>query len=134
MAYAGATHVLAIDAARGTYTASSIPNLGQVNVFIDQTAAELDGLLAGRGYVTPVTGGTQALLWLQEANAVGANAYVNRSAQVSPKDDRSWAMWQEMKKALEAMDLDAPKDLSGATIRYTSASPIFELRASRTLF
>lgn len=66
--YADVTHVQAHLNALGTIAggltigAASVPTTTQVEGFLDQVAAEIDGLLAGQGYTTPATGTTDILL------------------------------------------------------------------------
>jgi hypothetical protein len=66
--YADSTHVQAHMSALGsgyafTISTSSVPTLAQVEGFLDQVAAEINGILAANGYGTiPATGANDILL------------------------------------------------------------------------
>lgn len=97
-----------------TFTASSKPSASQVAMFLEQTSAELDGILRARGYQVPVaTTATSAWALLADYNARGAAAMV---AQAAPGQDgklnNALALWETAKKMLSdgTVSLDAPSD------------------------
>lgn len=119
MAYASVIHVQAANAARPPFGASSIPNLDQVMMFIDQASGEIDAALIKQNYSTPITPAsyaaypTAAMLMLQQANAVGAAYMVEVSAQTGPKAALYKTMWDAALKMLETIELpDVPKNPS----------------------
>lgn len=104
--YATTADVQARDAAR-TFSASSTPNASQVGLYLRDTAAELDGILAGLGFTVPVaTGATVARGLLRSFNALGANAYVQEASPTSRSADQARKLWEECKKALRAGDVE----------------------------
>lgn len=113
MPYATATQVFALDTGR-TYTASSKPNITQVEQYLEHTAAELDGILRGLGYTVPVaTTATSAYDLLEGFNSYGAIAMVEQSAPTPGGKAAPWAkMWEDAKKMLACGDLklDAARD------------------------
>ncbi len=79
-----------------TISGTSKPTETEVEGFIDQCAAELDGITATLGYTTPVTG-TESLKLLKKANADGAAFYTYNAAfsAVSPNASTLGAEYQE---------------------------------------
>lgn len=102
MGYATVADVQALNTARGTFTASSNPNLTQVSGFLDQTAAVLDGLLLAQGYQLPLPSdgsASSALALLTHYNALGAHALTERAAKSSPlvaEAEKLWEATQQM--------------------------------------
>src|SRR3954447_7900962 len=102
MAYATLSHVKARNAQR-VYSATSKPSVDDVGGFLEQTAAILDGILAGRGFALPVaTGATSALALLEHYNTLGAWAEVERAAPggKSPHADGADKLWADAQKML----------------------------------
>lgn len=107
MAYAAIADVRAINPKR-TYDASSTPTATQVEGFIDDIAAEIDVILAGRGLTTPITEPADFLAHLVHVNAVGAAARAefamfpeaDESPAGSPQGSRLWGQYQEYLRAL----------------------------------
>jgi hypothetical protein len=90
VSYASITHVEALNSQR-SFTAVSQPNRDEVASLLELTAARLDGIVAARGYAVPVpASAVQAHTVLAAYNAVGAWAYVERSAAASPHADAAW--------------------------------------------
>lgn len=131
MGYATLIDVQELNQGRATYTASSKPSATQVADWLDQTAAELDGVLRGRGYALPVaTTATSALKLLEGYNAIGAFAYQERAAQNSNRADQAWEMWMHCLTALDSMDLGLAADTDGGSgvTRYgTNATSAFSM-------
>lgn len=121
MGYVNATTVYARDTGR-TFTATSRPATSQVGEFIEQTAAELDGILRQRGYTIPVaTTATSALKLLEHYNALGAAAMIEQAAPThGGKRDDAFKLWEECKKALMSgkVELDAGKDSTQTKPRF----------------
>lgn len=94
MAYASISHVLGLCPARAPFSATSLPSATQVAQFLDERAGELDALMLAVGYALPVpAAATIALKVLERANALGAWADVEASAQVSEDRDRAEKAW-----------------------------------------
>lgn len=82
MAYCTITNVQGLNPKRPTYSGSTTPTSTQVEQFIDDIAAEIDSILEGRSYTTPVTAGTTSakfLEWLEALNARGAAALAEQA-------------------------------------------------------
>lgn len=100
MPYASITDVAA-RAAKRQFTATSIPSASQVQVFLEFTAAELDGIMGGDGYSLPVpTTATVSLQMLRRLNSLGAHAQVERAAQVSEDVAAVTAAWDNARQEL----------------------------------
>lgn len=125
MAYTTASAVAARDTGR-TFSATSRPNLDQVDDFILDAAAELDGILRSRGYSTPVpTSATSAFRLLHSYNNLGAICAVESVAVNSSKEKAACEAWEAAKKMLRDGDieLDAPKDPGQSSVRGRSSFP-----------
>lgn len=115
MAYATVYQVLARNAARATYTATSVPNTTQVVEFLEEAAGQLDAWLYDGGYAAPFASAiavgqvsTSAQMLLQRWNALGAALAVEESAQQSDRLPAFQKMWDEVKKACVSQDLPLP--------------------------
>ena len=99
------------------FTGSSNPTLEDVTAFLDDAAAELDGILLGRGYVLPVRPqATVALGVLRRANAIGAWAMVEQAAPTGKEGqaDRAQQEWAAVQRGLrgrgpDRLELDLPQ-------------------------
>lgn len=118
MAYCTIDDVAELNTGR-TFTTSSKPNATQVNDFIEQTAAVIDGILRSQNYSLPIaTTATSALKMLELFNAQGAACLVEQGAPTSDrrgaKGDGVCAMWREAQKMLKGggIELDADRDTS----------------------
>jgi hypothetical protein len=110
--YCSIAQVQARNAAR-TLSATSQPNVAQVQQFILDTAAELDAILINKGYVVPVSPAyPEAFSLMSGLNAIGAWYMMENSAGVSPNLDRARSAWEEAKGTLERAQtvMDAPKN------------------------
>lgn len=121
MPYATPSQVFARSRGR-TFTATSKPSTSDVDVFLTDTANELDGILRARGYTVPVpTTATSAYGLLAGYNALGAAAQAELAAP-NPQGRSSDALklWQDAKRMLRAgeIELDAPKDTGQAVPRF----------------
>lgn len=118
--YATLADVERLDAAL-TFTASSKPSTDDVVGFLEDTAAEIDGVLAVRGYQVPVpVSATQSYRLVTLYNARGANAQAQNAAPDSPHADSSAKLWAATLKMLAAGDVelpDAPRDTETAAPR-----------------
>jgi hypothetical protein len=119
--YATLTHVHARSPQRA-FTATSRPATADVELFLEDAAAELDALLLARGYQLPVPAeATIALGWLRRTNAIGAAAMVEKAAPVSKPDgpSRLQAEWREAQSALAngRVELDAPRNVADSYAR-----------------
>lgn len=121
MPYATPSQVFA--RARGrTFTASTKPNLNDINQYLADTALEIDGILRARGYQVPVPASATAAFQLIAAyNTTGAVALVEQAAP-SPSNTAKEALhlWNQCKKMLRDADieLDAPRDRLQALPRH----------------
>ena len=111
MGYCNPTIVYARNSAR-TFTATSKPATQMVQDFIDDIAAEIDGILRTRGYALPIpTTATSSLKLLEHGNALGAAMLVEQAASSGgqDKDDFATKLWENWKDAIikGTMDLDA---------------------------
>lgn len=82
MAYCTTSDVQALNTKRPAYSASTTPTSTQVSSFVDQIAAEIDTVLEGRGFTTPVTSATTSekfVAWLLALNARGAAALAEQA-------------------------------------------------------
>ena len=81
------------------FTTTSQPNASQVSRFIEDGAAQIDGVLLAIGYSLPIPAdATQALAIARRGNTLYAWAQVEQAAPVSEDVDRanqSWTDWQE---------------------------------------
>jgi hypothetical protein len=125
MPYTSASLVAARDTGR-TISATSRPNLDQVEDFILNAAAELDGILRGRGYVAPVpTTATSAFQLMRSYNTLGAMCMVSNAAVNSSKEKTACEAWEAAKKMLAegSIELDAPRDEGQSSVRGRSSFP-----------
>jgi hypothetical protein len=110
--YATLSHVAAI-AAKRVFTATSIPNASQVQMFLEHAQAEVDGILGGDGYQVPVpTSATISLKLLERIVTIGAWAQVEKSAQVSADAKEAVAAWEQARTELikgTVQLVDAPR-------------------------
>ncbi len=125
MPYATPSQVFARSRGR-TFTASTKPSTSDVDVFLADTANELDGILRARGYTVPVPStATSAYGLLAGYNAIGALAMTELAA-VSPQSKTSDALklWADCARMLRAgeIELDAPKDTGQALPRHGSTA------------
>jgi hypothetical protein len=120
--YVSASLVYARDSGR-TYSATSQPNDAQVDGFIIQTAAEIDAILAGRGFLTPVaSAATSVMAFLEHGNALGAQGLIEHSAPNGQgKVDMAVKLWESFKKTLETGAFDLPS-VPASTSRRVRAS------------
>lgn len=132
MAYCDITHVEARNVGRAPYSASTRPTASQVSIFIAQAAAEMDTALTEGGYSVPIATDVASMvtLRLQQINALGANYFIEQSAQVSHHLE-DWE--QQWEKALAMMRCGefAPllQDSDTSLPRYAPAcgSPMFSI-------
>jgi hypothetical protein len=127
--YVSATLVYARDSGR-TYSATSQPNTSQVDGFITQIAAEIDGILAARGYETPVaSAATSALALLEHGNALGVQVLIEHSAPNGQgKVDMAVKLWESFKKTISEGKLEIPQipaDTSRGLRTGTAATALF---------
>jgi hypothetical protein len=123
-AYATVDDVVRLAQGR-TFNASSKPAIGDVQDWLALTAAELDGILRGQGYSTPIPPtATAAHALLAHYNAQGAACFVERAAPTASRQKDACQMWQSIKKALMAgeIELDAPRDASNSAPRSNAAN------------
>lgn len=105
--YASPTQVYALNTGR-TFTASSKPNVAQVQQFIDQTAGVIDGILSEKSYVTPMVS-TSALVTISYYNALGAACLVERAAPTSDERRKeACEMWSEAQSMLRSGSVQFP--------------------------
>lgn len=127
MAYASIPHVVAVNAARGGFTATSIPNSTQVVMFIDEAAGMMDSMMTRNKYSVPIdltSAPSSVCAELQRMNAVGAAYMVECSAQVTSKKDEFQSMWESALKMLEEDELPGiEKTSSTALPRFDDGYP-----------
>ncbi len=108
MAYATLSHVESLDSAL-TFTANSKPSTQDVVSFLEETALELNGVLAARDYVTPVpSSATAAFGLLRRYNAVGANALAQTAHPDSPKAEAAERAWNRALRMLREGEVELP--------------------------
>lgn len=78
MSYCTSSDVQALNPRR-TYDSNSTPTLTQVDGYITQIAGEIDTVLQGRAFTTPVATPTEFVTWLKQLNALGAAALAERA-------------------------------------------------------
>lgn len=127
MAYCSSDDVRARNAAR-EISDSSKPSTPQVEGFIVDAAAEIDGVLSAQDYVFPITG-TIALATLRAINTTGA-AYLTEQASVNGHHVQDLRKaWQDALERLsdgQTVLVDAPKDAGTASARSNEAvDPLF---------
>jgi hypothetical protein len=135
MAYATITHVVMHHSARPTYTATSVPNVTAVGVFIDEAAAALDFALVRAGYDAPLLSSAPSSVkaYFQQANAYGALCMVERSAQVGHNENDFCAMFKEALKMIANGQLPGlDKNAEESQPRYSLATPPFFSRDMET--
>lgn len=93
MAYCTITDVQALNAQR-TYGATTKPTTTQVTALIDQIAAEIDAVLAAKGFTIPVTTPTTFVTFLAAVNAYGAGALAEASMFPELSDAGSTPHWK----------------------------------------
>jgi hypothetical protein len=103
MAYATTIHMILHHQARATYNASTVPNASAAAMFLDEAAAQLDASLARGGYDSPLLSSAPSSVkaLFQKANAVGALAMGEASAQQGHNAERFQAMFKEALKMIE---------------------------------
>lgn len=107
-----------------TFTATSKPSATQVAYFIEDTAAQLNGIVAERGYSVPVpTTATVSFALLRDYNTTGAHCLVEKAAPTGRDSDLkdACAAWEAAKKALASGTVDLPDasaiDVAGGSMR-----------------
>lgn len=134
MAYATVVNVENLNSAR-IFTTTSKPSTEEVIDFLEGTAAELDSLFLEQGYGFPLASGyaTQARTLLKHYNAMGAYAWSERSAEISPHRDQAWDAWQTALKAIRdgrVSLVDADRDTNTANARSGGVATPFFYRLS----
>jgi hypothetical protein len=92
--YAELTHLQAVIGGLFTIGTGTKPSISQCEVFLDQTAADLDGLLKDRGYSVPATGTTDILI-LQKYTSLGAAVLTINSAFGHDDEPDNVTAWRE---------------------------------------
>jgi hypothetical protein len=103
MAYATTLHMVLHHQARATYNASTIPNASAAAMFLDEAAAQIDFALTRGGYDSPLVSSAPSSVktLIQKANAYGALAMSEASAQQSHNAEKFQAMFKEALKMME---------------------------------
>ncbi len=110
--------------------AGSAPNPTQVRQLIEDTAAVIDGIVAGLGYDAPVDpSATAATAVLKVGNTLGAWCAVERAAPVSDDADAACERWAGWQADLKAGVIELP-GIGQSADRYArvwegAASPMF---------
>lgn len=131
--YATVADVAQLNTGRLPFTASSRPNDTQVIDWLHLTASEIDAILRGLGYDTPVpTTAVAAHKLMEHGNALGAAALVERSAPTNRGDDSVEAaqeMWEGFKKALHDWELDlaSTRSVSPSLRHHSTATAMLTL-------
>ena len=104
MAYCTITEVRGLNPKR-TYSASTNPSTTEVEEFIDRISDEIDVILQGRGFTTPVTSPTELASYLVHVNAYGAAAIAEQSMFTEPigpgATPHGTVLWQQYQQALK---------------------------------
>lgn len=120
MQYCTVAQVLNRNAARVTYTATSIPNASQVFEYILESGAQLDQWLFAGGYAAPfdqaiasstpsiMLVATNGQLLLQRWNSIGAALMVEEAAQQPINLEPFQKMWDEVKQVILDKTIDVP--------------------------
>lgn len=120
MQYCTTAQVAARNAARGTYTATSVPNASQVFEYILESGAQLDQWLLAGGYNAPFDSAiasstpsnmlvaTAGQLLLQRWNAAGAALMVEEAAPAPMNLKIFQDMWNEIKQVILDKTIDVP--------------------------
>ena len=102
-------------------TASSVPNIGQVQQFIQDAAGEINGILVQKGYLVPIVSASNpdAFATLHSLNVTGGWALMEASAPTSPNKDMAQKAWEAAKKMLSDAKfvLNAPMDMNRSEAR-----------------
>lgn len=108
MPYATIADVESFNAIR-TFTPTSRPAISDVDRFLHETAAVLDGILAAQGYQLPVPPtATAALDLFEHYNAIGGWAYTEAAAPESDARDISMKAWENAQKMLRDGLIEPP--------------------------
>ncbi len=100
------------------FTATSKPSATQVGYFIEDAAAQLDGILSERGYSVPVPStATVSFALLRDYNTAGAHCLVEKSAPTGRAEDGkdACAAWEAAQLALSTGGVDLPDASTVAT-------------------
>lgn len=104
MSYCTITDVRGLNPKR-TYNATSTPTQTQVETYVAQISSELDTILQGRGYSTPITEPTALVTFLQQANAYGAAALAEQAqfpeASGTANTPHGAVLWKQYTEARE---------------------------------
>lgn len=115
MPYCSVLDAQSRNAAR-TVTPSSVPNIAQVQQFVADAAAEINGILVNKGYQIPIISASNpdAFALLHSLNVTGAWSMMEAAAPNSPNLDRAAKAWDEAKKMLgdAKFVLNAPQDMA----------------------
>lgn len=108
--YCEATDVQALNTHRPTYATTTKPTLAQVEGFITNVAAELNAVISGRGYTTPIDD-TEALKVLKQYNSCGAAAMAEEAAtSVSAgRSEHTDSLWEKYQDGLKLIKTGAVK-------------------------
>lgn len=129
--YTTPTQVYALNKGRQPFTATSKDiTIDDVNRYITETAAVLDGILTERSYLTPVpSSATVAHGVLSHYNALGAAYLVEKSAPTSDRREEACRAWEHAQTMLRTgaiqlpdADVDVTHDMPRACL---PATPMF---------
>lgn len=110
MTYATVTDVRRLNPTR-TISEQSKPSTADVSGFLEDTAAEIAGILHGRGYVTPIDPSSPAAYRLvRRYNAIGGHALAERAAPTSREGSTEAAedAWEAARKMLREGRIELP--------------------------
>lgn len=77
-----------------TFNATSRPTVAEVMAAIDETAAEIDGVLAAAGYTVPVSG-TASVLTCKRINTYGAAVNAWHTGVIADEEPARVVFWRE---------------------------------------
>lgn len=128
-AYCSVLDVQSRNAAR-PITPSSLPNIAQVQQYIADTSAEINGILVNKQYLVPIISASSPVAFslLHSLAVTGAHAITEAAAQSAPGKDAAARAWEAAKKMLGDAKFvlpDAPQDQARAEPRgpYVTARP-----------
>lgn len=123
MAYCTITEVQGLNP-KWTYSSSTKPTTTQVEEFIDRISDEIDVVIQGRGYTTPVTSPTELANFLVQVNAYGAASLAEQAMfpeatgiGVTARGNVLWGQYQAALKYLREGNL--PTDLNGVPLSFS---------------
>lgn len=136
MAYCTITEVRGLNP-KATYNTGTNPTTTEVEEFIDRISDQIDVVLQGRGFTTPITAPTELANFLIQVNAYGAAALAEQAMYpeasgigMTSHHSVLWRQYQEALKYLREGRLPTTVDGSGVPFSFAEQHQATETEPS----